>query len=85
MINVNLERGGAQSVELYIDVGELEKAGSRFEMSNLRENTQYKEQVQGVLNPPLSYFVFCCWATFMTNAVNLHQLTVYNRLELINS
>ena len=39
MINVNLERGGAQSVELYIDVGELEKAGSRFEMSNLRENT----------------------------------------------
>ena len=39
MINVNLERGGAHSVELYIDVGELEKAGSRFEMSNLRENT----------------------------------------------
>ena len=43
MINVNLERGGAQSE----NARELEKDGSRFEMSNLRVNTlkrnKYKE------------------------------------------
>ena len=45
MINVNLERGGAQAE----NAGELEKDGSRFEMSNsnLRVNTlkrnKYKE------------------------------------------
>ena len=46
MINVNLEREGAQQSE---NAGELEKDGSRFEMSNsnLRVNTlkrnKYKE------------------------------------------
>lgn len=45
MINVNLERGGAQAQSE--NAGELEKDGSRFEMSNLRVNTlkrnKYKE------------------------------------------
>ena len=67
MINVNLERGGAQAE----NAGELEKDGSRFEMSNsnLRVNTLKRNKYKEFWILLLS--VFCCWATFMTNAVNL--------------
>ena len=70
MINVNLERGGAQAQSE--NAGELEKDGSRFEMSNLRVNTLKRNKYKEFW---ILLSVFCCWATFMTNAVNLAAIS----------